>query len=161
MHEWSRLVPLRFIWRHRKLLSVICRYFAEVESRKRRYHTDDIWVLQVRHDLDLLEVAMLVDFVRELFLLQRDRLNGVNLAVSAAPDLANNAESATSQQLLHLEVISCQVRAIHYRFHRCDPSLMTRNSHRVRPYRFIIARQAGVPADHSSGSILQRRLSLA
>ena len=52
-------------------------------------------MLKIAHDLHFLKIALRVDLVSKLFLLQRNGLDGVDLTIPAAPSLAHNTESAT------------------------------------------------------------------
>lgn len=86
--------------------------FAEVQSCEGCNHTNDVWVLQVLHDLNLLKITLGVDLVCELFLLQRYGFDCINLAIAPASNLAHDSKSATSQQFYDLKVISGQTRTV-------------------------------------------------
>lgn len=121
--------------------------FPEVESIERGYHPNDVRVLQVGHDLHLLHFALLVDLVGKLLLLQWDRFDCVYLTVPAASYLPNDTESAPSEQLLHLEIVSRQIRAIH--------DALASKACRDRLTRAIFQSQARVSSD-DFGSIICR-----
>ena len=59
---------------------------------------------QVCHDLDFIELAFAIEFVLELFLLERYRLDGVDVAISLAAHFSNYSKRPLANVLDHLEV---------------------------------------------------------
>ena len=80
-----------------ELVSAALAFVAEVHPRERGDHTDDVRVLQITHNLHFLMVTMLVYFVGELLLLERDGLYSIYIVVSPTPHLSHYAKSATAE----------------------------------------------------------------
>ena len=104
---------LNFIWRNR-LSAVPPVDLAEVESCEWCYHLNYVWVLHISHDLNFLQVSMLIMLVCKFLFLQRDWFYCIKIAIAAASDLTDDAEGSPTQQFYYFEVLRCQVCAVHY-----------------------------------------------
>lgn len=108
----NSLIFLLFFAR-RDALSTYLGDLAEVETCEGCKHSDDIRVLKIGHDLNFLEITVLVDLISEFLLLERDRLYCINFTVTQTFNLAHDSKSSSSQQFNNLEVIRSKISTIH------------------------------------------------